>query len=441
MPFSPLDTYPSRSDIACNPLLIDQFLAPAYALLDGYIRDVQTEGALSDHDFVRLGVLRVVSQAVSGRDFLQLCAEILGYPLSRSTFFDSLHSLRRQFLMDELNSLVVARTDALRGDPGEDYLSAFPELRDRAIFAVDGHQLEHACHASRDPKGRFVPGNTLYLLCLHSALLVNLGAVQGDGQYAHEMPVFRRRVRDWLKRRGKAKAASRPIFVGDPAFVDKQFWLQMDLWERSGALVITRSKANMDPSVFSRLPFDPKAPINLGIEADELVRFDGGGLMRRVRYTDPETGTLHEFLTTVRDLAPGLIAMLYLLRWRIEKVFDTGKNKLQEQKGWATGTVAHEIQAHFFALAHNLLTLLRRELERSHGIRECKVEKKRKYWMEKRAQAATKADRTVHPLQLKLPKIVQLTAQFIRTLRNGIWSKARWLKVLPLFRASSIAYL
>lgn len=227
MASSPLDTYPSHPDIACNPLLIDQFLAPAYALLDGYIRGVQTGGVLSDPDFVRLGVLRVVSQAVSGRDFLQLCAETLGQPLSRSTFFDSLHSLRRQSLLGELNSQLVARTDGRRGDPGEDYLCAFPALRDRAIFAVDGHQLEHACHASRDPKGCFVPGNTLFLLCLHSALLVNLGAVQGDGQYAHEMPVFRRQVRDWLKNRGKAKELSRPIFVGDPAFVDKQFWLQM----------------------------------------------------------------------------------------------------------------------------------------------------------------------------------------------------------------------
>lgn len=64
----------------------------------------------------------------------------------------------------------VARTDVRRGDPRVDLLCAFPELRDRAVYAVDGHQLEHASHAARDRKGSFVPGNTLYMPCLHSAL-------------------------------------------------------------------------------------------------------------------------------------------------------------------------------------------------------------------------------------------------------------------------------
>ncbi|MCK6499450.1 MAG: hypothetical protein L6Q38_08220 [Nitrospira sp.] len=441
MASSPLDGYPSRSDVAANPLLLDQLLAPAIALLDGYIRSVRTEGAISDPDFVRLGILRVLSQAVSGRDFLQQCAETFGEPLERSTFFDTLHSARRQALVSELNALLVARTDVRRGDPREDLLSAFAELRDRAVYAVDGHQLEHACHAARDRKGSYVPGNTLYLLCLHSALLVNLGAVQGDGQYGHELPVFRRRLVDWLQRRGKTKGSARPIFVGDPAFVDKQFWLQMRRWEQRGALIITRTKANMDPIVYSNLPWDPHASVNQGIQAHELVGFDGGGSMRRIRYIDPETGTSYEFLTSVPDLEPGLIALLYLLRWRIEKVFDTGKNKLQETKDWATGVVAREIRAHFFALTHNLLTLLRRELDRRHGIRELKIERKRQNSMERRVKSARKLNRSVHPIQWKLPAIVQLTAQFIRTLRNGIWSKARWLKVLPQFQASLSAYL
>ena len=441
MAFSPLHYYPTRSDVAANPLLFDQLLAPANALLDGYIRKVRTEGAITDPDFVRLGILRVLSQAVSGRDFLQQCKETFGDPHWRSTYFDTLHSARRQALLGELNGLLVARTDVRRGDPCEDLLSAFATLRDRAIYAVDGHQLEHACHAARDPKGCFVPGNTLYLLCMHSGMFVNLGAVQGDGRYSHEMPVFRRKVVDWLQKRGKIRGSSRPIFVGDPAFVDKQFWLQMTLWEQRGALVITRTKANMDPIVYSNLPWDFQSPINLGIEANELVGFDGGGTMRRIRYTDPETSTSYEFLTSVRDLEPGLIALLYLLRWRIEKVFDTGKNKLQETKGWATGVVAREIQAHCFALAHNLLILLRRELHLRHGIRELKVEKKHQSSMKRRTQAAQKADRSIHPALWKLPAIVQLTAQFIRTLRNGIWSKARWHRVLPHFQASLCAYL
>lgn len=438
--FSPLSAYPTRLDLNSNPLLLDQLLAPTNALLDGYVRRVRLDGAITDPTFVRLGILRVLSQAVSGRDFLQQSAETFGEPFVRSTFFDSLHSARRRTLLGELNAQLVARSDVRRGDPREDLLAAFPILRDLPIFAVDGHQLAHACHARRDDKGRYVPGNTLYLLCLHSALAVNLGAVQGDGRYRHEMPVFRRRVVDWLSGR-RVPAEQSPIFVADPAFVDNQFWNRMVSLERDGARVITRTKENMSPIVYSSRPWDTKDAINLGVEADERVGFAGAGIMRRIRYTDPETGRTYEFLTTVRDLPPGLIALLYLLRWRIEKVFDTGKNKLQERKGWATGEIAREVQAHFFALTHNLLVLLRRELEKWHGIQEYKVERKRAKWLEVRAAAATALNRTVHPIQRLLPVVVQLTLQFIRTLRNGIWAKARWRTVLPRFAAMLSAYL
>lgn len=95
---SPLESYPSRSDVAANPLL------------DGSIRVVRTEGAITDPDFVRLGILRVLSQAVSGRDFLRQCAETFGEPLERSTFFDTLHSARRLALLSELDALLVGRT-------------------------------------------------------------------------------------------------------------------------------------------------------------------------------------------------------------------------------------------------------------------------------------------------------------------------------------------
>ena len=29
-----------------------------------------------------------------------------------------------------------------------DWLAAFPELKDRAVWAVDGHQIAHASHAA-----------------------------------------------------------------------------------------------------------------------------------------------------------------------------------------------------------------------------------------------------------------------------------------------------
>ena len=215
----------------------------------------------------------------------------------------------------------------------------------------------------------------------------------------------------------------------------------MQLRAEHGAQVITRTKENMKPTVIGSRYWNREVPVNQGVVADESVGSDGGCLMRRVRYVDPESGTEYEFLTTVMDLPPGLIALLYLLRWRIEKVFDTGKTKLEETKAWATGEVAQEIQAHFFALTHNLLLLLRQRLEQTEGLREVKVEQKRAVALEARGNRATRAGRTVASFQELLPAVVQLTAQFVRTLRNGILIKMRWIEALVLLRRSMESYL
>ena len=438
MPSLLTQSYPSLTDVTSNPLLLDQLLAPAQTVLDNYLRGVLAEGEIPDARFVRLGVLRVLSQARSGRDFLQQCHEIFQEDVPRSSFFSVLHSRRRERILRELNEQLVQRAtkDSLAA---KDLLGAFPELRHRAIFAVDGHLLEHACHSARDDEGRHVAPSSLYLLCLHSGLALNLAPVQGDGCYRHEMPVFRRRVVQWLRGREPSRKGP-PIFIGDPAYVDKQFWTRMALSARDGARVITRMKENMKPTVYGAQPWDPTAKINAGVVADEWVGFDGAGVMRRVRYRDPETLQEYEFLTTEGTLPPGLIALLYLLRWRIEKLFDTGKNKLQETKMWATGEVARQMQGHFFALTHNLLVLLNGELERTHGLREEKLEEKRAEALQERTKNAEAKGRTVPPVYWKLP-VVQLSLQYIRAIRNGIWSKQRWAKVFPRLAVVLRVYL
>jgi hypothetical protein len=56
------------------------------------------------------------------------------------------------------------------------------------------------------------------------------------------------------------------------------------------------------------------------------VRFKEAGEFRRIRYQDPESGEIYEFLTTEFHLSPGIIAQLYRLRWDIEKFFDACEN-------------------------------------------------------------------------------------------------------------------
>jgi len=425
-----------------NPLLLDQLLAPMKHVLDNYTRQRRNCSAIGDEEFIRMGFWRTLSQANSGRDFLQQQAETFDNSLQRSSFFDTLHSARGLRLLREASAQLYLQNRQRAVDEAGDLLAAFPELQGRGVWAVDGHKIEHACHALRDTKGRHVAPNTLYVLCLHSSFFLNLAPVQGDGRYHHEMPVFRDALPRFLRQElAPSKRGPRPLFILDPAFVDHQFWSQQALLRRSGALMIMRAKNDIAPKKMKPLAFDAEDLSNTGVDHDWRVSFEGGKVMRLVQYTDPESGERHQFLSTDWELRPGVIAYLYLLRWRIEKLFDTAKNKLEESKAWATGSVARQIQAHFLAMTHNLLVLFRGLLERDFGIREEKLEQRRTKHLEQRARIARRHGRQLQPLHLRMPRIVQLSLQFIRTLRNQILRQLSLKAALPRIHAMLLTYL
>ena len=171
---------PAVSDI--NPLLLDQVLAPIQHVLENYTRHSRKCSGITDQDFIRMGVWRTLSQATSGRDFLQQQSEAFDNSVQRASHFDALHSPRRRRLLEEVSWQLYVQGRQGQRDESSDRLTAFPELKGRAVWAVDGHKIKHACQAVRDSKGRQVAPNTLYLLCLHSGLLFNLAPVQGDGR-------------------------------------------------------------------------------------------------------------------------------------------------------------------------------------------------------------------------------------------------------------------
>ena len=156
--------------------------------------------------------------------------------------------------------------------------------------------------------------------------------------------------------------------------------------------------------------------------------------MARLVYCDPLTKERFVFITTDPTLRPGVIALLYFLRWKIEKVYDVFKNKLHQQKAWANGSVVSHTQAHLIALTHNLLTLLLSTLE-SVGCAENKV---------LRHEAIRRQHRAEHqrvPAQEMVRHATQLTCQFIRLVRHCILHHTPWRIALPLFHARLTAYL
>ena len=94
-----------------------------------------------------------------------------------------------------------------------------------------------------------------------------------------------------------------------------------------------------------------------------------------------------------------MLAELYRRRWELEKVFDEVKNKLGEQKAWASSQVARTNQGRLVALSVNLLLLYERRLETIHGrLNEAEDRRrgKRARQVERLARAAG------HPLSVVL---------------------------------------
>ena len=244
----------------------------------------------------------------------------------------------------------------------------------------------------------------------------------------HEWPVFKQHLPRWLQQDRGQKV---PIVVGDPAYLDVLHWSEQKRLRQ--ALIVTREKEDLKPTVIARHPFDPQDPVNRGVEADEMAGYTYAYL-RRIVYCDPASGERFVFLTTEDRLRPGVIALLYLLRWKIENVFDVFKNKLHQRKAWANGATAARTQAHFTALTHNLLTLLLVTLEQA-GITEQKVARQHAA-----RQAARPAARRV-PAQELVRHATQLTCQFIRLLRHCLNHQTPWRDALPLFQRRLEAYL
>lgn len=401
------------------------FFEPALRLVRDYCRQRRDTRELSDEQFLRSGIQRVLAQCDSGRDFLQ-SRQDGGEALARSTWFDALHSQRRGAMVAEVARRSYEVFTRYLGQ--RDWLGAFVELKDRAVWAVDGHQIAHACHALTGANAEYVPVGELYGMCLHSGLLRAMAPFQGDGKRRHELPVFKENLPRWV---GPDRGKLVPIIVGDPAYIDILYWSEQRRLRQ--AVVITREKENMKPTVISRYDYDPSDPVNRGVEADEMAGYTYAYL-RRIVYRDPATGERFVFVTTDRSLRPGVVALLYALRWKIEKAYDVFKNKLHQQKAWATGPTAAHAQAHLIALTHNLLTILLTDLE-AIGLAETKVHTRAAATL-----AKTPAAQRV-PSRENVRHALQLTCQFIRLVRHCLEHRTRWIDALPLFQQRLSCYL
>jgi hypothetical protein len=102
---------------------------------------------LSDQQWIKTGLLRILSQEISGRAFLQKLYDSGQTLLSRSLFFETLKSKWRLKLCQEINFAVSKGIAESESD--KDPFAQFSELDGFDIYAGDGHYHSAAAHDVR----------------------------------------------------------------------------------------------------------------------------------------------------------------------------------------------------------------------------------------------------------------------------------------------------
>lgn len=402
--------------------VVTHFLAPLAELLPE-CQDLRHCPALPDETWIRLGLERVLHSLPSGRAFLQEHAFRLPHCPSRANYFESLKSSRRLRLARQLNQLLARRTAQTLPDA----LAAYPELADFDLYAGDGHWHGAAAHDAPTNGTKHAVGH-FYALDLRRHSLRHLAV--GLGRKEHDMHVLKRLGAENLRQ--AAPNGRKVLYVWDKAGIDFHAWHR---WKQGhGLYFLSLEKENMNLQVTGLSGWDRNDPVNAGIQSVEWVSGQAGVLIRRIRYVEPVTGTLYVFITNEVTLRPGMVAFLYKLRWDVEKVFDQLKNKLHEQKAWASSVEAKSAQAQLICLLHNLLLIVEEKL-RLEGIEnEAELARKRKVLAQDQA-AARAAGRTIPSCVLALQRLTQRSVKLLRWLRSSFQDRLAWHTATPRLRA------
>ena len=385
---------------------------------------------LPDDEWIKTGLLRILSQEPSGRAFIQKLSDSGGTDINRSLFFETLKSKRRLKLCKDvsLSLYQMTRLKNLEADP----FAQFAALGEYDIHAGDGHYHGAAVHDERKD-GKRHPTQHFYSIDMRSHALRHLTLADTSGNRKREHDTHALKRLDIETLRQGAPKGRKVIYVWDRACIDFFQWFK---WKHlNGIYFVSREKSNMDGMVIGELYYDKKDPVNEGVLKYQIVGCAAGVMMNRVVYKCPLSGNAYSFITSLnKTIPPGLIAFLYKCRWDIEKVFDEIKNKLVEKKAWATSATAKEMQAQFVCMAHNLMLLLEGCIEKE-GIVNKSEDNRRAKRFEKIIVDKKLNNRKLPAFLIEPKRSTQRSVKFIRWLRNHLFMNTSWREALgPLQR-------
>jgi hypothetical protein len=184
----------------------------------------------------------------------------------------------------------------------------------------------------------------------------------GGARSAHELTCLRDYDRDAADALTRVKNG---LWVVDRGLIDARFWDAKKA--KLGCTMITRWKDNL---VVDHATAQPVAatPVNQGVVSDERIALRSSPADWRRITVETDAAEVVCFLTNELDLAPGVVAFLYLRRWDTEKCFDTWKNDFAQARAWGVHRIAIENQARLALFTHLLVALWLHEHTAGWGI-------------------------------------------------------------------------
>ena len=166
-----------------------------------------------------------------------------------------------------------------------------------------------------------------------------------------------------------------PIEAGAFYLMDKGYIDYGRLYDFTSACAffVTRLKDNAQYRVVESRPVDKST----GLLCDQIIRMTGvtaakdyPANLRRVKYRDPDTQEVYEFLTNNLELPAVVITQLYQQRWQVELFFKWIKQHLRIKVFYGTTENAVHIQVWTAIATYCLLAIARKRLGLEHDMHQ-----------------------------------------------------------------------
>ena len=150
-------------------------------------------------------------------------------------------------------------------------------------------------------------------------------------------------------------------YVMDRGYVD---FARLHRFERTKAFFVIRAKKNMDFAVYESRKVDKAT----GLRCDQTIMLSGvksskdyPDRLRRIRYTDPDTGKRLVLLTNCFMLDAITITQLYKARWKVELFFKWIKQNLRIKAFYGTSPNAVKTQIWIAVCMYVLVAIIAKE--------------------------------------------------------------------------------